>query len=154
MCKPCECLGPRRKKKCHFTTHVKPCEVAVESTWLLSNKMQMLFNSRVRRWLRRDSYIFLSHFIPFHTPPSGTRQTPTTVPHLLAPLHCTIPGALPLPSPPLTLLPASPAGHLSALVYELSLSAKLWSLKRFLRDLRITGPPRGTFTLLVLDSIY
>jgi hypothetical protein len=33
----------------------------------------------------------------------------------LAPLHCTIPGALPLPSPPLTLPAASPAGHLSAL---------------------------------------
>ena len=52
------------------------------------------------QWLRRDSYIFLSHFIPFYTPPSGTRQTPTTVPHLLAPLPCTIPGALNLPSPP------------------------------------------------------
>ena len=55
------------------------------------------------QWLRRDSYIFLSHFVPFYTPPSGTRQTPTTVPHLLVPLHCTIPGALHLPTPPLPL---------------------------------------------------
>ena len=33
-------------------------------------------------------------------PPSGIRQTLTTVPHLLVPLHCTIPGALLLPLPP------------------------------------------------------
>ena len=50
---------------------------------------------------------------------SGTRQTPTTVPHPHVPLHCTIPGAFSLPSPPLTLPAASPAGHLSALVYAL-----------------------------------
>ena len=77
--------------------------------------------------------------LSFH---SGTRQTPTTVPHLLVPLHCTIPGALHLPSPPLP-LHAAPACHLSALVFALfpSLSPKLWSLKRFLRDPGITGPP-------------
>ena len=34
---------------------------------------------------------------------TSCRQTPTTVPHLLAPLPCTIPGALNLPSPPFTL---------------------------------------------------
>ena len=33
-------------------------------------------------------------------------------------------------------------------------SAKLWSLKRSLRDLGITGPSRGAFTLLGPDSIY
>ena len=60
-----------------------------------------------------------SHYSPYVTTPSGTRQTPTTVPHPHVPLHCTIPGALPLPSPPLTLPAASPAGHLSALVYAL-----------------------------------
>ena len=55
------------------------------------------------QWLRRDSYILLSHFIHFYTPTSGTRQTLTTVPHLHVPLHCTIPGALLLPSSPLPL---------------------------------------------------
>ena len=63
------------------------------------------------QWLRRDSNIILSHFIPFYTPTSGTRQTPTTVPHLLVPLHCTIPGALHLPSPT---LPLHAAPHLHA----------------------------------------
>ena len=76
-----------------------------------------------------------SHYSPYVTTPSGTRQTPTTVPHLLAPLHCTIPGALPSPPLQVTLPAASPAGHLSALVYELPIFAKLWSLKRSLRDL-------------------
>ena len=36
----------------------------------------------------------------------------------------------------------------------LSLPPKLWSLKRFLRDLGITGPSRGAFTLLGPDSMY
>ena len=49
---------------------------------------------------------------------------------------------------------APPACDLSVLMLELSLSPKLWSLKRSLRDLGITGPPRGAFTLLGLDSIY
>ena len=44
------------------------------------------------------------------------------------------------------------ACHLSALSH--SLSPKLWSLKRFLRDLGVTGPPRGAFTLSGPDSIY
>ena len=42
---------------------------------------------------------------------SGTRQTPTTVPHLLVPLHCTTPGALHLLIPP---LPLHAAFHLRA----------------------------------------
>jgi hypothetical protein len=41
-----------------------------------------------------------------------------------------------------------------ALMPALSLSPKLWSLKRSLRDLGITGPSRGAFTLLGPDSIY
>ena len=36
---------------------------------------------------------------------------------------------------------ASPACELNALVFALSLSPKLWSLKRFLRDPGIKGPP-------------
>ena len=36
----------------------------------------------------------------------------------------------------------------------LSLLPKLWSLKRLLRDLEITGSPRGAFTLLGPDFIY
>ena len=50
----------------------------------------------------------------FPAPPSGTRQTPTTVPHLLVPLHCTIPGALHLPSPTLP-LHAAPHPHATCL---------------------------------------
>jgi len=36
---------------------------------------------------------------------------------------------------------APPAGHLSALVPALSLSPKIWFLKRFLRDPGLKGPP-------------
>ena len=46
--------------------------------------------------------------LSFH---SGTRQTPTTVPHSHVPLHCTTPGALHLPIPP---LPLHAAFHLRA----------------------------------------
>ena len=45
---------------------------------------------------------------------TGTRQTPTTVPHLLVPLHCTIPGALHLPTPTLP-LHAAPHPHATCL---------------------------------------
>ena len=58
--------------------------------------------------------------------------------------------------PHLCLCMQLPACHLSALVFALSpsLSPKLWSLKRFLRDLGITGPSRRAFTLLGPDFIY
>ena len=57
-----------------------------------------------------------SHYSPYVTTPSGTRQTPTTVPHLLVPLHCTIPGALHLPTPTLPgSLHAAPHPHATCL---------------------------------------
>jgi transposase len=37
---------------------------------------------------------------------------------------------------------------------ERDFRVKSWSLKRFLRDLGITGPSRGAFTLLGPDFIY
>ena len=42
----------------------------------------------------------------------------------------------------------------SASALSPSTTRKVWSLKRFLRDLGVTGPPRGAFTLLGPDSIY
>ena len=47
----------------------------------------------------------------YQNTPSGIRQTPTTVPHLLAPLPCTIPGALNLPSDPSPPFPLHAALH-------------------------------------------
>ena len=55
------------------------------------------------QWLRRDSYISLSHFIPFlytplrHQADTHNRSRPPL------PLHYTIPGALLLPTPTLPL---------------------------------------------------
>ena len=43
------------------------------------------------QWLRRDSYISLSHFNPFPIFSSGTRQTPPTVPDLLSPYTAPFP---------------------------------------------------------------
>ena len=53
-----------------------------------------------------------SHYSPYVTTPSGTRQTPTTVPHLLVPLHCTTPGALHPPAPPFLCMQRPTARHL------------------------------------------
>ena len=94
----------------------------------------------------------LAHFL--YTHPAGIRQTPTTVPHLLAPLPCTIPGALNLPSPPFPLhaAPHPRATCLSDVCIDTSTEALV--LERLLRDLGITGPSRGAFTLLGPDSIY
>ena len=56
------------------------------------------------------------------------------------------------PFPPPHSLPLHAHSELDVLMPVLSPSTKLWSLKRLLRDLGITGP-RGAFTLLGLDSI-
>ena len=100
------------------------------------------------QWLRRDSYIFLSHFIPLYTPPPGTRQTLTTVPDLLVPLHCTIPGALLLP-PPLFLCMQRPT--------RMQLVCLGACIAFYIEAARVpSGPwnhrsPRGAFTLLGPD---
>ena len=85
---------------------------------------------------------------------SGTRQTHTTVPHPHVPLHCTIPGAHHLPTPPLPLHAAlhPRATCLSDVCIDTSTEALV--LERLLRDLGITGPSRGAFTQLGPDSIY
>ena len=89
-----------------------------------------------------------------YTPPAGIRQTPTTVPYPLAPLPCTIPGALHLPTPPLPLHAAihPRATCLSDVCIDTCTEALV--LERLLRDLGTTGPLRGAFTLLGPDSIY
>ena len=73
------------------------------------------------------------------TPPSGTRQTPTTVPLLLVSPTLHHSRCAPPPHPnPFFACSTTPACDLFALVSALSFSTKL---KRFLRDLEIAGPP-------------
>jgi len=59
-----------------------------------------------------------------------------------------------LPFLPPNPLPLHAHSKLDVLMPALSPSTKFWSLKRSLRDLGITGPLRGAFTLLGPDSIY
>ena len=98
-------------------------------------------------------YLAVNTQIYQHTP-SGIRQTPITVPFPSFPLHCTTPGAHHLPTPPLPLHAAlhPRATCLSDVCIDTSTEALV--LERLLRDLGITGPLRGAFTLLGPDSIY
>jgi len=63
------------------------------------------------RFIAETCLIFLTLTL---TPPSGTSRHPQPFPHLLVPLHCTIPGALLLPSPTLP-LHAAPHPHATCL---------------------------------------
>ena len=92
----------------------------------------------------------LAHILPFYTPPSGTSQTPTTVPNLLVPLHCTIP-VRPSSPPQLFLCMQRPTrvrlvclGDCIVIIFEAEkVPSGPWN-HRF---------PSGAFTLLGPDSI-
>ena len=91
------------------------------------------------QWLRRDSYIFPSHFIPFYTPPSGTRQTPKTVfPSPRSPY--TAPFPVRSISPPHLFLCMQRPTRMQPVCLGACI-VSFHEAERFLRDLGITGPP-------------
>ena len=96
------------------------------------------------------SEIYHSFYV---APPSGIRQTPTTVPHLPVPLHCTIPVRS-TPPPNLFLCMQRPP-HATCLSW--CMPCPLY--RSFVFYKVPLGPwnhrsPRGAYTLLGPDSIY
>ena len=130
--RPCDCFViPLRYYPMLLLLNVAPGCGFNHPTWL-----NQLENTYSLLTIFQASYIITTPSTPS---PHHKHLTPTPV--------C-------LPFLPPNPLPLHAHSKLDVLMPALLPPPKLWSLKRFLRDLGITGPSRGAFTLLGPDSIY